>query len=138
MGNKRFLDSWLELDMKISKNIPPRTFKVGRRKTVELQDCAHIMLAPDEQVTFETGSGSEYDVTRKSWGYYATPSSNGRLKSFGLKTVLVKNSNSKFYILLVETEKEAEFQKYLKNEGLSIICWLDDDKHLESLENFCL
>ena len=124
--------------MEISKNNPPRTFKVGLRKAEVLKDCAYIVLAPDEQVTFKTESGSEYDVTRKSWGYYATPSLNGRLNSFGLKAVLVKNSKSKFYILLVENGKEGEFQKYLKDELLSIVCWLDDNKHLENLESCCV
>ena len=120
--------------MEISKNNPPRTFKVGLRKAVVLKDCAHIVLAPDEQVTFKTESGSEYDVTRKSWGYYATPSLNGRLKFFGLKTALVKNSSSKFYVVLVENGKVEEFQKYLKIEELTIICWLDNDECLGNLE----
>ena len=54
-------------------------------------DCGRIALAPDEQVTFTTEAGGEYDVTRKSWGFYATPSINGRLKTFGLRAALVRN-----------------------------------------------
>ena len=120
--------------MKFKEIIPSRTFEVGRDKSIEIADCAQIELAPNEQITLKTESGSEYDITRKSWGYYATPSVNGRLKCFGLKTALVKSPAAKFYILLVESGKEEEFQKYLKMEELKIICWLDNDEHLGNLE----
>ncbi len=120
--------------MKFKETIPPRSFEVGRGEPIEIVDCAQVELAPNEQITLKTESGSEYDIVRKSWGYYATPSLNGRLKSFGLKTALVKSFSSKFYILLVEIGKEKEFQKYLKMEELTIVCWLDNDEHLENLE----
>ena len=96
--------------MKFKEVIPPRAFEVGSRAPVEITDCAQIRLAPNEQITLKTESGSEYDIVRKSWGYYATPSLNGRLKFFGLRTVLVKSPSSKFYVLLVEDGKEEDFQ----------------------------
>ena len=120
--------------MKFKEVIPPRAFEVGRRDPVEITDCAQIKLAPNEQITLKTESGSEYDIVRKSWGYYATPSLNGRLRFFGLRTVLVKSPSAKFYILLVENGKEEDFQKYLKVEDLTIVCWLDNDEHLGNLE----
>ena len=79
-------------------------------------------------------SNAEYDVVRKSWGYYATPSLNGRLQAFGLRGVLVKSLDAKFYILLVEKGKEHCFLCYLDVEKLTIVCWLDDDNALETLE----
>ena len=119
--------------MEISENIPPRTFKVGLKRDIVLKDCAHITLSPEEQLTLKTASGSEYDIVRKSWGYYATPSVNGRLKLFGLRTVIVRNSTHQFYILLVESSKEQEFREYVQMEKLEILCWLDEDEHLTNL-----
>ena len=123
----------MELDMKFEERKPLRTFEVGCNETI-LKDCVRIELASDEQVTFKTVSGTEYDVVRKSWGYYATPSLNGRLQGFGLRGVLVRNLNAKFYLLLVEEGKEERFQHYLDIEQLTVVCWLDNDKELETLE----
>ena len=134
MDNKRFLDSRLDMVVKFKETIPPRAFDVGESRSIEIFDCAQVELAPNEQITLKTESGAEYDIVRKSWGYYATPSLNGRLKFFGLKTALVKNSSSKFYVVLVENGKVEEFQKYLKIEELTIICWLDNDECLGNLE----
>ena len=77
--------------MKIDSIDPPRTFEAGfPEHRVTLHDCAHIHLNPDEQVTFCTESGAEYDIVRKEWGFYATPSLNGRLFRFHLLAYLVK------------------------------------------------
>ncbi|RMD66548.1 hypothetical protein D6833_01335 [Candidatus Parcubacteria bacterium] len=124
--------------MKYQPVDPPRVFQVGFRAPVLLRDCARIELAPDEQVTFVTNSGAEYDVVRKDWGFYATPSLNGRLQQFGLRAVLVRNELAKFYILLVESGKEAAFQQYVEQEGLKLICWLDSTSALKRLQNLIL
>ena len=87
--------------MKISQTKPVRSFKTGRDNDVIITDCAKITLNPDEQVTFLDGDSVEYDVVRKSWGFYATPSTNTRLKNFGLKTVIVRSHESRIYIFLV-------------------------------------
>ena len=120
--------------MKITPIDPPRTFKVGYKQEIQLKDCGHIALGPDEQVTFTTELGGEYDVVRKSWGFYATPSMNQRLKKFGLKAALIKSPDGKYYIFLVETGKETDFQHYVQAENLHIICWLDDDANLQEIE----
>ena len=75
-------------------------------------------------MTFVTESGTEYDVVRKSWGYYATPSLNARLPSFGLKPALVR-SGERLYLLLVESMKEEEFHAYLRQQAMEIVCWLE-------------
>ena len=120
--------------MKITELSPPRTFVVGREVTVHIRHCANIELAADEQVTFVTESNGEFDVTRKSWGFYATPSLNGRLQKFGLRAVLVKNLDAKFYILLVESGKETDFQRYIDIDGITIVSWLDNDSEIACLE----
>jgi hypothetical protein len=120
--------------MKFMPINPPRTFEVGRGKSIKIKDCARIELAPDEQITFLTDLGAEYDVVRKDWGFYATPSLSGRLSGFGLRAALVKSTINKFYIFLVENSKEDAFQEYIDREGHKVICWLDSDSELKKLE----
>ena len=87
--------------MKIEINEPPREYKVGISKEITIRDCAKISLVDDEQVTFFAGK-KEYDFTRKKWGFYATPSMNGRLKRHGFKSALVKNEKNLYFIMIVE------------------------------------
>ena len=110
--------------MKIAEVVPSRRYRAGKRQ-LEIADCARIDLAPDEQVTFRTEAGGEYDVTRKDWGFYATPSLNGRLPGFGLRGVLVKNTDGRTFVLLVERGYEESFNRYVAEEQLSIVAWLD-------------
>ena len=134
MDDRRLPNSRLEMDVKLTPINPPRSFNVGVNEVIQLTDCAHIELAPNEQVTFMTESGAEYDVVRKPWGFYATPSLNSRLRKFDLRAVLVKSPGPKFFILLVERGKETEFQRYLHRESLTVVCWLDNDAELQALE----
>lgn len=120
--------------MKLTPINPPRTFEVGFGKIIQLKDCAHIELEADEQVTFKTPAGAEYDVARKNWGFYATPSLNGRLERFNLRGVLVKNRINQFFVMLVERGREPEFEEYLGIESLIVVCWMDDTSRLEHLE----
>lgn len=120
--------------MKVTPLVPPRAFAVGRRAPVTLHDCARIALEPDEQVTFITDRGGEYDVARKSWGFYATPSLNGRLGAFGLRAVLVKSPAARFYVMLVEVGHEVAFHDYVALEGHTIVAWLDDPGSLQAIE----
>ena len=121
--------------MKIDLKNPPRSYEVGRTVKLQMKDCGTIRLEPDEQLTFTTEAGAEYDLARKDWGFYATPSLNGRLQQFGLRTVLVKNMIGRFFVLLVENGKEALFNKYVEVEELRIIVWLDNADSLASLES---
>ena len=119
--------------MEIKATTPPREFEVGYEIKHVLKDCAHIKLAPNEIITFKGDDNSEYDITRKDWGYYATPSTNGRLKSFGIRTVLVQNRDSQYYVLLVEKSKIESFNEYIENERMAIVCWLDENNDLEKI-----
>lgn len=113
--------------MKIQTITPPRQFTTGRRKDVQMRDCAHIRLGPDEQVTLLTGAGAEYDVARKSWGFYATPSINGRLAGFGLRAALLRSTIGRYFLVLIEDGHEAEYAAYLRSEHLTEVCRLDED-----------
>ncbi len=121
--------------MKIEEKKPPRVYEAGFEDKETISDCGNITLAPDEQVTFLTESGGEYDVTRKSWGFYASPSTNGRLARFGLRAVLAGNRLGRCFVLLVEKGHEDEFQKYIVKEKMYIISWLDNDECISKLQN---
>lgn len=120
--------------MKFEPRQPPRLFKVGNAVKFDMKDCGTLRLEPDEQVTLVTGSGAEYDVARKDWGFYATPSLNGRLEQFGLRGVLIKNRGTgRYFILLVERGREALFDAYCEQENLAVIAWLDGSDALDAL-----
>jgi hypothetical protein len=109
--------------VKIDTIEPAREFEV---LGVQIKHTANIELEPDEQVTFVTASGTEFDVARKSWGYYGTPSLNGRLADHGLRAVLVRGERSgKMFVLFVERGKEADFEEYIEWDRLRIVTWLD-------------
>lgn len=118
--------------MRIVPREPPREFGVGTTG-IHLRDCGTIALDADEQVTFVTGSGGEVDVVRKAWGFYAAPSLNGRLVRFGMRAVLALGRDHKFFLLLVEQGHEAEFERYLEEQSMRIVQWLDTDASLERL-----
>lgn len=120
--------------MKFTPIDPPREFTLpGGAHPITMRDCGRVRLEPDEQVSFVTGGGGEYDVARKSWGYYATPSLNARLKQFGLRPALVKSTSGRYYIFLQEAGKEAEYDSYLTAEKLHTVCWLDNEAVLADI-----
>lgn len=53
-------------------------------------------------------------VARKSWGFYATPSLNGQLVTFGLRGALVKEPRNRYFVMLVQAGKEEDFFAYLE------------------------
>lgn len=120
--------------MKFVPKDPPRRFQVGNVAKFDMKDCGELRLDPDEQVTLSTARGGEYDVARKDWGFYATPSLNGRLAEFGLRAVLIRNrSTGRYFVLLVEGGEEARFDDYLAREGLEVIAWMDSTAALDAL-----
>lgn len=112
--------------MRFEPKDPPRTFRVGRDRAIEIADCGRVYLSADEQVTFETPSGREYDVAAKSWGFYATPSVNGRLKDQGFKAALVRNEQGRLFVMLVEGDRMADFEAYCRDESQTVVEWLDE------------
>jgi len=120
--------------MKLTPIDPPREFVVGRGEPIRIRDCARVLLEPDEQVTFVTEGGAEYDLARKVWGFYATPSMNARLSSFGLRAALARSPDQKYYVFLLERGKEADFERYLRLESNEVLGWLDDGDTLARLE----
>src|SRR4030088_2859215 len=99
--------------MKTKFHASPRRFDADGTGRFVIADVGAIEVDEDEQVTFVGESGSEYDVARKSWGYYATPSLNGRLPAKGLRPVLACNNIGRFFVCLVEIGWERQFADYL-------------------------
>ena len=65
---------------------PVRKFEVGDTEpTITLSHVMDLILEADEQITLVSKEGKEVDICKKEWGYYATPSLNGRLKNFGYR-----------------------------------------------------
>jgi len=112
--------------MRIKKKVPPRAFEVGQGRKIKMHDCGSVYLNANEQLTFITKSGKQYDVASKSWGFYATPSMNGRLKAQGFKTALVKNKLNRYFVMIVDKSKMAQFKRYLKVEKNKVVRWLDE------------
>jgi hypothetical protein len=116
--------------VKLTPRSPARRFRAGE---VEIDHVADITLEADEQVTFVAPSGSELDVVRKTWGYYATSSLNGRLAAHGLHAVLVRAEDGRAWLLLVEAGNEAEFERYREREKLEVVAWLDTERAVSEM-----
>lgn len=112
--------------MLIERREPARRFRVGRDEQIEISDCGEIHLAPDEQVTFVTADGKRHDFAAKDWGFYATPSVNGRLASEGLRTALVRNAQRRYYVMVVNRDRMDAFDAYLREEQQTLVEWLDE------------
>ena len=111
--------------VKIKKK--PRIFNVGKKKEIKIKDMGSVSLRSNEQLTFMHNK-NEYDITKKNWGFYATPSVNDRLKKNNFHTALVKNIHNQYYVMIIDKEKIREFKKYLKSEKNKIVKWLSKIK----------
>lgn len=122
--------------MKFNAKTPPRAFEVGNTIRFNIYDCGDMHLEADEQITFRTESDAEYDVARKDWGFYATPSLNGRLPKFGLQAVLIRNFiTGLYFIFLVEPDKQQSFEAYCVQENLEVVSWMNSSEALDELKN---
>ncbi len=119
--------------MRIERQDPPREFPVGRTGA-SMFHAADAWLEDDEMATLRTDSGTQFDVSRKSWGYYATPSMNRRLTEHGLRAALCigvprrEGDVERMYLMLVERGHEHDFQSYLEAEDMRVVGWLDTDE----------
>ena len=123
--------------MRIERVEPPREFEVGRRGG-RLRHVADAWLGDDEVITFRSDSGTEADLTRKSWGYYGSPSLNGRLREHGLRAALAMGvprdgeESPRMYLMYVEEGSEQGFEEYIAAEEMSVVAWLDSDEAVRS------
>ena len=113
--------------MIIHKKKRPRKFCVSKKNKIFLKDVGKIHLNEDELLTIVSNNKKNYEICRKDWGYYATPSLNFRLKKNGFRTILAKQKK-KFFILLIDIDKLKSFKQYAKIENYKIIKRLDNLK----------
>jgi hypothetical protein len=117
--------------MKTTWRDPPRRFDPDGTGRFAIADAGCIELGSDEQVTFVGPTGSEYDVVRRDWGYYATPSLNSRLPANGLRPLLARNGAGRFFVCLIERGRERQFADYAEAAGMQALGWLDHGPTLE-------
>lgn len=112
--------------MKFSKKKPRRSFHVGKNEDIKIEDCGSIQLDNNELITFLTKDKKEWDIVKKKWGFYATPSINDRLYKQGFRCALVKNKKGSIFIMLIEKNKLDKFKCYISKEDNHILMWLDE------------
>ncbi|WP_164516433.1 hypothetical protein [Minwuia thermotolerans] len=110
--------------MRLAERNPPRVFEPA--PGIAISDCGDVELRPDEQVTLVTEAGKRMDVAARDFGFYATPSVNGRLKSEGFKTALVRNARGQVYVMVVDSDRMADFDRYCASERQTVLEWLDE------------
>ena len=111
--------------MKIYPKNEPRRYTVHG---VTISHVADIDLDPDEMITLRRADGAEYDVAAKDWGFYATPSTNGRLREQGYRSVLAKsNKTGRRYVMLVREGEQSAFNEYLAHQDMKVLGFLDEE-----------
>ena len=101
-----------------------KKFNTKSKLNTQITLIKKIYLKENQQITFIEKFKKkikEYDVVKKSWGYYATPSINKRLKKFNFRTYITKNFYNHINIMIVHKEKDKNFKKYLKIEKMKIV-----------------
>jgi len=103
--------------MKIKKK--DRSWKVGEKKTINITEKIKIELDDNEQASFVEKNGNySYEVCKKNWGYYLSPSINKRMKDYNHKIYLTKDESNKIFIMAVKSKKIQSFILYCKSENL--------------------
>ncbi len=117
-----------------------RRFNTKSKLNIKLALVKKINLKKNQQITFvenSKGKIKEYDVVKKDWGYYATPSINKRLKKFNYECALIKNNKNKFFLCLINKDMKKKFISYLKRDNQKLVCWLNI-RNLKLIENLNL
>lgn len=106
--------------MKIKKS--NRKFRPSKKFNITITEKAKISLENNEQITLIDQSKNEYDIVKKSWGYYSSPSINKRLVKNNYQAFLVQNINNKtIFLFTVQKSKKRMMQDYIKKVGIKIL-----------------
>ena len=81
-----------------------------------------IKLNKNEQITFFLNK-SNYDVAKKDWGYYVSPSLQSRCYKAGLKAVIIYNQKN-FKFAFVQKKKINFFFNYLERKNYKVLSWI--------------
>jgi hypothetical protein len=104
--------------MKVKKT--NRSWYVGKKENIKIYEKAKIELNQNEQISFIDKNGSDiYEICKKIWGFYLSPSINKRLKNYNHKIYLTKDKFNKVFIMAVSLNQIKKFKFYCKSENLS-------------------
>jgi hypothetical protein len=96
-----------------------RSWIVGDKKDILITEKIKIQLDDNEQVSFvEKKNMTSYEICKKNWGYYVSPSIDKRLKDYGHKMYITKNQYGQVYLMAVDLKKIKKFTLYCKKEKL--------------------
>ncbi len=96
-----------------------RSWIVGTNKDIVITEKLKIKLNDNEQVSFVgTKKKINYEICKKNWGYYISPSIDKRLKDYGHTVYITKNKNGQVYLMAVDFKKIKRFILYCKKEKL--------------------
>ena len=87
--------------MKVKKT--NRSWNVGKKKNIKIYEKAKIELNQNEQIGFIDKNGSDiYEICKKIWGFYLSPSINKRLKNcVFVRIVTTRIYNNTFFRFVV-------------------------------------
>ena len=60
--------------MRVVKKKIPRKFLVSEKNNIILKDVGKVFLNNNENLSLIGNNNKTYEICRKDWGYYATPS----------------------------------------------------------------
>tara|TARA_B100000886_G_scaffold275859_1_gene199798 strand:+ start:2410 stop:2727 length:318 start_codon:yes stop_codon:yes gene_type:complete len=92
-----------------------------------------VRLNKDEQLTF-LFKKSNYDIAKKNWGYYISPSLQTRCLKAGLKGVIISNQTS-LKFAFVHKSKIKIFLSYVKSNNFKVVSWIYTPKHFSKFFN---
>ena len=104
---------------------PPRQFEVGETP-VKIRHVANVELDADELISLVSPDNRELDIVAKAWGYYVTPSLQGRLKRNGMRAALMRNVMTRqLFVVAVHQDEIESWETYMKAENQELVIWLD-------------
>lgn len=96
-----------------------RSWTVGNKKDIIITEKLKIKLNDNEQVSFVGNKRkTNYEICKKNWGYYISPSIDKRLKNYGHVVYITKNKKGQVYLMAVNLKKINKFILYCKKEKL--------------------
>ena len=99
-----------------------RQFRPSKKYNLVITEKAKIYLKENEQITLVDDYKNEFDIVKKRWGYYSTPSINKRLLKNNYQIFLVQNINNKTnFIFSVIKNKKKLLKKYMKKVGIKFL-----------------
>jgi hypothetical protein len=102
-------------------------------KLKKIKNNLKVCLNADEQVTFVIGD-SKFDVTKKDWGFYASPSIQKRCLNNGLKAAIIFQGKN-CYVVFVKKNKEKKFFSFIKKNKYNFLDWIYNSKYFSKYFN---